>query len=177
MRSTQVAAAWVPALFQGPDSQPPSRHKFLKLLVSNNTPSCTSLSPVAKSTNFSERAGASAPFKSVSTKSDESSSGETDSGSAFSSPEAVRPAPHLHADKASGLSDGVQDVLKECQSVMQVLRAWLTPPLVLPMYTLHGSHTDFYRPFSYPIETLSSKCRKFKCPKKHLLQLLLGLQI
>ena len=136
MRSTQVAAAWVPSLFQGPDSQPPTRLKFLKLLISNSITSSAPLSPAAVSpvtgiTNIS---------KSQSADSDEGDSAETDSGSAFSSPEAVRPVSHalLQAGKtlesstparatlalplqsSTGCSDGVQDILTECRGVMQV---------------------------------------------------------
>ena len=137
MRSTQVAAAWVPCLLQGPDSHSPARLKFLKLLISS-TGSGSPLSPAALSPNAGVHLAATSPTKS--TESDDSGSGETDSGSAFSSPEAVRPVPRLPLGKASALpsttsnaalivppqvssgnNDGVQDLLKECRGVMQVL--------------------------------------------------------
>lgn len=137
MRSTQVAAAWVPSLFQGPDSQPPTRLKFLKLLISNSTTGSAPLSPAAVSPSVT---GITNISKSQSADSDESDSAETDSGSAFSSPEAVRPVSHalLQAGKtlesstsaramlalpqqsSTGGSDGVQDILTECRGVMQV---------------------------------------------------------
>jgi hypothetical protein len=139
MRSTQVAAAWVPSLFQGPESQPPPRHKFLKLLISNGVSSGSAVSPVAMSPSVTQRSATTHLSKSESTELDESSSGETDSGSAFSSPEAVQPVSqtrlgagnaspssnHVHATLARPLpqltvaSDGVQDVLIECRAVMQ----------------------------------------------------------
>ena len=140
MRSTQVAAAWVPSLFQGLELQPPSRHKFIKLLISNNVSSVAPLSPAATSSNLSQRVGAAPPPKSDSAESDESSSGDTDSGSAFSSPEAARPVPHPHTGKQDALplasagksltmpvGDGVQEMLKECRSVMQVRNSLALP--------------------------------------------------
>ncbi len=133
MRSTQVAAAWVPSLFQGPESQAPSRHKFLKLLIINNMSSGAGSSPVANSPNVSGHLALADPAKSESADSDESGSGVTDDEN--SSPEGVIPASRLHADQynmipptsdpsqklSSGVSEGVQDILKECVGVMQVL--------------------------------------------------------
>ena len=138
MRSTQVAAAWVASLFQGPESQAPSRHKFLKLLIINNLSSGAASSPVANSPNLSGRLGLVNPTKSESADSDESGSGVTDDENL--SPEGVLPVSRLRAGQhsaissssdhsasilsqtlSSGVGEGVQDILKECVGVMQVL--------------------------------------------------------
>jgi hypothetical protein len=138
MRSTQVAAAWVASLFQGPESQAPSRHKFLKLLIINNLSSGAASSPVANSPNLSGRLGLVNLTKSESADSDESGSGVTDDENL--SPEGVLPVSRLHAGQdsaissssdhsasilsqklSSGVGEGVQDILKECVGVMQVL--------------------------------------------------------
>jgi hypothetical protein len=140
MRSTQVAAAWVPSLFQGSDSQPPSRLKFLKLLISNSITGSAPVSPVATSPSASLRSGITNPSKSLSADSDESGTAETGSERTYSSPEAVHPVSHLnlkagktlesstsaHAvvatplQSTAGGSDGVQNILMECRGVMQV---------------------------------------------------------
>jgi hypothetical protein len=153
MRSTQVAAAWVASLFQGPESQAPSRHKFLKLLIINNLSGGATSSPVANSPNFSGRLGFVNATKSDSADSDESGSGVTDDENL--SPEGVLSVSRLHGGQdsaipsssdhsasilsqklSSGVGEGVQDILKECVGVMQVLPYVVST--LLPVSNLNG---------------------------------------
>jgi hypothetical protein len=180
MRSTQVAAAWVPCLFQGPDSHPPARLKFLKLLISN-TGSGSPQSPAVVSPIVGGHFGAASSTKSA--ESDDSGSGETDSGSAFSSPEAARPVPRLSLGKTNALpstannassmapmqvsvghSEAVQDLLKECRGVMQVPR--LDPVTSRPVFQAFFCSRHFAQAFLKSNQDLSLKMSEMQAAQQ-----------
>jgi hypothetical protein len=169
MRSTQVAAAWVPSLFQGPDTHSTNRHKFLKLLISNNISSSSMLSPSSFSPKDGESSVALAS-KSESAKSDDSSSGEDETGSSFSSPEAVQsvsaPTKTGHASLvapqllSSEVGNGLQDVLLECRGAIQVCLQFLQQCKLAVVLTA------ICRPFSNLTKSLNFKCLIFKLRKR-----------